>query len=196
MKYRTLYTLSTIVFRIWHPVFRVSGRENIPQEGNYLICPNHCGLADPFWVIMAIHPPAMPRIMAKDSVMKKPLLGRFLKSIGVIGVRRGENDIAAIKASLTALRSGQSLLIFPEGTRNKPGKVVVPKSGALLLSLRTGTPILPVYIETKRFPFSPMRCVIGAPLIPEPGNEHPTPDRLHSGTAALMQTIYALGEPT
>ena len=54
---------------LYHPVFHVKGRENIPQEGSFLICPNHSGMADPLWVIFALRLNRVPRIMAKNQVM-------------------------------------------------------------------------------------------------------------------------------
>ena len=54
MIYRILYCIVRFVLFFWHPVFRVSGRENIPQDGNVLICANHSGLADPVWLVFAL----------------------------------------------------------------------------------------------------------------------------------------------
>lgn len=194
--YSVLYVLVFPFLRLWHPVFRVEGRENIPTEGNYLICANHSGLADPLWLFYALRlRTKCPRIMAKDSVMRVPVLGAFLRYMGVFGVKRGENDIGAVKESLAALKGGENLMLFPEGTRVKPGKTVPAKSGAVLLAMRTGTPILPIYLEPKRHPFSALHCVIGKPYLPTAENlRRPSPDELHGQSKALMEKIYALGE--
>ncbi|MBQ3072126.1 MAG: 1-acyl-sn-glycerol-3-phosphate acyltransferase [Oscillospiraceae bacterium] len=194
MIYRILYTIVRAALALWHPVFRVSGRENIPQSGNVLICPNHSGLADPIWVVFALRAKRCPRIMAKASVMKIPLLGALLNYLGIFGVRRGENDMAAVKTALKALRDGEDLLLFPEGTRARPGKTVTPKSGAILFSLRTQTPILPIWLQPKRFPFGPLRCVIGEPYIPQAASEKPTANEMHTLAAELVDRIYALEE--
>lgn len=194
--YSFLYHVVHGVLRLWHPVFRVQGRENIPQESNFLICANHRGLTDPLWILFALKARRKcPRIMAKDSVMRIPVIGPILKSAGVFGVKRGENDIAAVKEALAALKSGQNLLLFPEGTRVKPGKTVEAKSGAVMLAIRTATPILPIYLEHQRHPFSPMRCIIGVPYTPQADNpRRPTPEELHRQSRELMKKIYALGE--
>lgn len=194
--YSFLYHAAQVIVRIWHPVFRVTGREHIPAEGNYVICANHSGLADPLWLLFALQAKKQcPRIMAKESLMKVPIIGAILKSAGVFGVRRGENDIAAVKEGLSALKTGQNLMLFPEGTRVKPGKVVEPKSGAVMLAMRTGTPILPIYLERKRHIFSPMRCIIGEAYLPMAENlRRPTPEELHTGCRELMEKIYAMGE--
>lgn len=192
--YPFLYSLVHAAMRIWHPVFRVTGRENIPQGQPVVICPNHSGLADPIWVLFAMNcRRECPGIMAKEQVMQVPILGRFLRALGVFPVRRGENDVNAVKHGLGCLKGGRSLLLFPEGTRVKKGKTVEPKSGAVMFALRTGTPILPVYLETRRFPFSPMRCVIGAPWTPVTREKKATPEEMHALAQELMDKIYALG---
>lgn len=195
--YKCLYHIVHFAMRLWHPVFRVEGRENIPADGNYLICANHSGLADPLWLLFALKcTEKNPKIMAKDSVLRIPILGIILKKIGVFGVKRGENDISAIKKGLATLKNGENLMLFPEGTRVKPGKVVEAKSGALLLAMRTATPVLPIYLQAQRRPFGPLRCVIGKAYLPQAENlRRPTPEELHSGSKELMQKIYALGEP-
>ena len=193
--YTFLYRLVQIGLRIWHPVFRVTGRENIPQDQNLVICGNHSGMADPIWILFAMGlSKECPCIMAKEEVMKIPVLGKILGSLGVFPVRRGENDVNAVKHGLACLKSGKSLLLFPEGTRVKKGKTVEPKSGAVLFATRTGTPILPVYVEPRRFPFSPTRCVIGKPWTPSTAERKATPEELHSLSGELMAIIYGLGE--
>ena len=193
MNYGFLYCVAWLIFHLWHPVFRTRGRENIPQR-NFVLCANHAGMADPIWILLGMRLPRIPRIMAKDVLMHIPLLGAVLRYFGVIGVKRGENDLNALKASMRALKDGETLMVFPEGTRVKKGKTVMPKSGAIMLAHRTGTPILPVYIERKRFPFSPMRCVIGEPYTVEFDTEKPSIAQQHAAALELMQKIYALGE--
>ena len=194
--YTFLYHAVHAVLRIWHPVFRVEGRENIPTEGNYLICANHSGLADPIWLLFALKcDQKCPRIMAKESVLRIPILGKILKKVGVFGVKRGENDINAVKEGLQTLKTGKNLLLFPEGTRVRPNKPAEAKSGAILLAMRTNTPILPIFLQAERRPFSPLRCVIGKPYLPQAENlRRPTPEELHHGSKELMKKIYALGE--
>ena len=136
--YRFLYTVVRAAMFFWHPVFRVIGKENIPESGAYLICPNHRGMADPIWIILAMNPGHIPRIMAKKEVFRVPVLNRFVTWLGAFGVDRQGVDIQAIKTGLRCLKEGQQLMIFPEGTRVKPGMRVEPKRGALMLANRVG----------------------------------------------------------
>lgn len=192
--YKILFAIVRVAMFFYHPVFKVLGRENIPRDGRLLICPNHSGMADPIWVIFALRLGHVPRIMAKSEVMKVPVLGWFLRKMGIFGVNRAGADVAAIKTGLRCLKDEQQLMIFPEGTRVKKGKQVTPKAGAILLSHRTKTPILPVYLTTKRYPFSPMKCVFGAPYQVDFEGKAPTEAQLQEEAQKLMDSIYEMGE--
>lgn len=192
--YRFLYTVVRAAMFFWHPVFRVIGKENIPESGAYLICPNHRGMADPIWIILAMNPGHIPRIMAKKEVFRVPVLNRFVTWLGAFGVDRQGVDIQAIKTGLRCLKEGQQLMIFPEGTRVKPGMRVEPKRGALVLANRAGCPILPVYISINRKPFGPITCVFGKPYTPVFGGKKPTDSQMQMAAQALMDQIYEMGD--
>lgn len=179
---------------VWHPVFRVVGRENYKPEGNLMICANHSGMADPIWIFFALKMPHVPRIMAKKEVMAVPVLGWFLRMLGVIGVDRDQADLQAIKTGLRCLHDGQQMMIFPEGTRVRKGQKVTAKRGAVTLAVRTGTPILPVYLTPQRKPFSPLKCVIGEPYFPDVEGKRATDEQLYRFSDELLEKIYALGE--
>lgn len=191
--YWILYAVVRAAMFLYHPVFRVIGRENIPTGGRLLICPNHSGMADPLWVIFALRLGHVPRIMAKKEVMNVPVLGWLLRKFGVFGVDRGGTDVAAIKTGLRCLKDEQQLLIFPEGTRVRHGNRVQPKRGVMLLANRTDSPILPVYLSVKRYPFGPITCVIGKPYKPDFGGEKPTEEMLELESVQLMDRIYEMG---
>lgn len=176
---------------LWHPVFRVTGREHIP-EGPCVIFGNHVGMADPIWTIFAMRNGKFFRILAKEQLLRLPVLGRFLRWIGVIGVKRGEGDLNAVKQALKALKNGEKLLVYPEGTRVR-GARIQAKTGAVLLAQRAGCPILPVYIQRKRRPWGPLRMVIGAPCAVETAGAHPTAEELRQETDRLMDLVYEMG---
>lgn len=178
----------------WHPIFRVYGRENVKKEGRLMICANHSGAADPIWIVFALKLGHVPRIMAKKEIMQVPLLGRFLKKVGVFGVDREGIDVNAIKIGLRCLNDEQQMLVFPEGTRVKQGQIVEPKRGAVTLAARTNTPILPVYLSHKRKPFSPLVCVIGKPYYLEFAGKRSTDEELDHHAKEMMKKIYSLGE--
>ena len=190
--YRILYTIVRVALFFWHPVFRVTGRENIPA-GACVICGNHIGMADPLWTIFALREKRFFRIMAKEQLLEVPLLGRLLRWIGLIGVKRGENDVHAVREALKTLKAGDKLLLYPEGTRARHGRLE-GKTGAVLLAQRAECPLLPVYIQRRRRPFSPLRLVIGQPYTVSFPQRRAAAEELRTATDALMDTIYALGE--
>lgn len=189
--YKLLVNITRAALFFWHPVFRVRGRENIP-EGPCIIAGNHSGYADPLWAIYALRPMPLYRIMAKESLMHVPLLGILFDRIGMIGIRRGEQDVNAVKACLQALKGGEKVFIYPEGTRVKKGRVEA-KTGALMLAERGGVPVLPVYTSRRRFPFQPVLVSIGEPFRVRSEGRRATAAELRAQTDAMMDNIYAMG---
>ena len=94
-----------------HPL-RVEGLENLPKDQPVLLCANHSSAVDPILLICAMRQDFPLRIMAKKQLMKIPVVGAFLRAIGVFGVDRGNSDIAAVKTSIQSLRDGWYLLAF------------------------------------------------------------------------------------
>lgn len=190
--YPILHVLLWLVMRLYHwPRFK--GRENLP-EGPCVICANHAGFADPIWVFLLMGTRMPPWTMAKKSVMVKPVLGPFLAAFRAFPVDRDNVDVKAIKKSLTVLKNGEKLLIFPEGTRIKNGKKSEPKSGAVLLAQRAGVPLVPVYLTHKRRPFHPIKVYMGQAYTPAYSSRRPDNEELERHTAELMAKIYAMGE--
>ena len=189
--YKIFYPICWLVVHIWHPFSKVIGRENIPQ-GACMICGNHSSMADPFWIGGVLGTKRPMKFMAKKEIMSVPIVGAFCRGMGAYGIDRGGADLAAVKATLTYLKSGTSVIVFPEGTRVRPGKTVEPKTGAAMLAMRAGVPILPVYITQKKRPFCPIRLVFGEPYTPEIAGKRPTAAELEAITADLMERIYRM----
>jgi len=157
--YILLYPFFHILFRI-----RVKGRENIP-EGPALICANHSAYSDPPILAFAFGFKHFMRFMAKIELIRIPVFGSLLKLAGTIGVNRGKSDVKAIKTALGALKSGEKVAIFPEGTRVSESDAVSAKTGAIMLASKTGVPIVPVYIPRHKKFFSTVNVVIGEPYV-------------------------------
>lgn len=190
--YHVIYTVVWPFFNLVHPV-RAVGRENIP-EGAALICPNHTKASDPFFVVFAFKRRHVMRAMAKAEVMRLPVIGWLLGKAGVFGVDRGAADINAVKTALRFLKQGDKLLMFPEGTRVEEGENVEAKTGAAMFSVRTGAPIVPVYIPAKKRWFRPTTVVIGQPFTPQVAGRKGTSEEYHAIADDLMSRIRALGE--
>ena len=189
--YAVLYCIIWVFMRIFHP-WKTQGRENIP-EGGVLLCGNHTSLGDPLYVVCAIGHKPQVRVMAKDELMKTPVLGFILKHVGVIGVKRGKADVGAIKECMRVLKGGEKLLLFPEGTRVKEGESSEAHTGAAMFATRTGVPIVPVYISPRKRWFRKVSVIFGRPYEPEYEGRKPTPEDYQRIADDLMVRIQALG---
>ena len=187
-----LYAIIWPFFNLFRPV-RAVGRENIP-EGPAVICPNHPSAGDPFYVVFAFGWKNPLRCMAKIQLLRIPIIGWFLSKAGVFGVDRGKADMKAVKTSLRYLKEGEKLLMFPEGTRVHEGENVQAKTGAALFATRTGVPLVPVYVPTRKRLFRPNTVVIGEPYKPTFAGRKPTSEELEFIVADLMKRVQALGE--
>jgi len=85
--------------------------------------------------------------MAKQELFRNKLFGALLKAVGAFPVKRESGDLGAIKKSLTILKRGDVLTMFPEGSRREGQEQAAAKHGASLLAIKARVPVLPVYIE-------------------------------------------------
>lgn len=164
--YQVAYVVSKFIFRICtlRTPLKTYGKENIP-EGGAVICSNHVHNSDPFYIVYSFQRQDKIWIMAKEEIKHYPVAGWLLRWLGfVIWVKRGKSDIGAVKACLKALKGNEKLLIFPEGTRHD--EIGQGKTGAAMMAIRTGVPILPVYVSPDRVKGQPTKVYIGQPYIP------------------------------
>lgn len=190
--YSFIYPFIWIFMKLFHP-WKVIGEENIP-EGAVLICGNHTTAGDPVYVVCALGRKRQARVIAKEEIMRWPIVGWILKKAGIIGIKRGKADVAAVKESLRVLKNGERLLMFPEGTRVKEGETSEAHTGAALFATRTNSPLLPVYISPKKRMFRKTSVVFGKPYHPAYEGRKPSPDDLQRIADELMDRIGALGE--
>lgn len=189
--YSFLYPFVWLYMKLVCP-WEASGVENIP-EGGVLMCSNHSSMGDPFYVFVSMGRRRQTRVLAKNEIMKWPVVGWIAKKAGVIGVKRGNADITAIKECMRVLRSGEKLLMFPEGTRVKEGESVDAHSGAAMLATRTGVPILPVYITPNKKKVKKVKVIFGEPYLPQFEGRKATPEDHHRISEDLMKRIRCLG---
>lgn len=135
--------LATLVLRGWFR-FRVSGRENVPDEGPAIIAPNHKNFLDPFFVGLATR--RRVRYMAKAELLEG-FGGGILMRLGAFPVRRGEADAEALVTARAILADGGVVVLFPEGTRvEEVDALGSPRHGAGRLAFETGAPVIPAAI--------------------------------------------------
>lgn len=150
-----------IVSGVCHLIFRIKivGRENIPCDGTFVICSNHISAFDP--PIVGIAMPFPVRFMAKEELFSNKFFGAIISALGAFPIKRGKSDVGALKAAINMLKSGEKLVIFPEGGRSKDGNLRRGKSGAALIAIKSGVNILPVGIEGKYGLFKKITIKIG-----------------------------------
>ncbi|MCK4532403.1 1-acyl-sn-glycerol-3-phosphate acyltransferase [bacterium] len=121
------------------------GRKNFPQKGKVIIAPNHTSYLDPPIVGVAVRRKIYS--LAKKELFRVSLFGKTLKAINVIPIKRGGASGSSLKKVIDYLNSGEGVVVFPEGTRSKDGKLGKAKRGIGLLVVKAKAPVLPVLVE-------------------------------------------------
>jgi 1-acyl-sn-glycerol-3-phosphate acyltransferase len=147
---------------------RARGIENLPA-GGFVLAANHTSNFDPWPLAIPILPGRQLRFMAKSELFN-PVLAPILRAGGAFKVRRGEGDVDAMRTAVELVRSGEIVVMFPQGTRQRKGlrkkHEPRPHSGAARIALSAGAPLVPAAIAgTDRLSrLGPLRVVYGPPL--------------------------------
>ncbi|MEE8637598.1 MAG: lysophospholipid acyltransferase family protein [Candidatus Margulisiibacteriota bacterium] len=125
----------------------VSGLENIPRERGLIFASNHQSFVDTVLTLTSI--PTNFRVLAAKKYFRVPILGRGWRKAGYILVDQDSPSsfFHILKKTIEIIKAGESVLIFPEGTRSKNGKLGEFKHASLLPALRSGAPIIPIAIS-------------------------------------------------
>lgn len=145
------YILVPLAWVLAHIVFRpqVIGRENLIKGRGFILAPNHRSALDPVFVVVSdgyfwLH---KMRIFAKKELFQgKPLLAWFLHQMGAVSVKNGRDDLSTLDNTIQECRTGRGLLLFPEGTRSKDGRLLPPKSGAFVVADQAAVDMIPCRI--------------------------------------------------
>ena len=134
----------TPFFLIYLQMKRI-GREHIPSEGPVILASNHRSFFDPFVIGTMTRRPVY--YVAKEELFAyNRLLSWLLNALGAFPVTRGAGDQETIETAKIILGRGEIVLMFPEGTRTRPGALGKPKRGVGRLALETGAPVVPIAI--------------------------------------------------
>jgi 1-acyl-sn-glycerol-3-phosphate acyltransferase len=120
------------------------GREHIPGSGPVLLAANHRSFLDPFVIGALTRRPVY--YMAKRELFQRPWQAFLLSSLGAFPVDRGAGDEHAMATARAILERGDCVVLFPEGTRVRPGPLGRPHRGVGRLALQTGAPVVPVAV--------------------------------------------------
>ncbi len=130
--------------------FKVVGREHLPLDRAAVYCANHQSNVDPPILFDALHP--RMHILYKHEIDQIPILARAFRMGGFIPVDRRNKEAAlrSIEAGAASIRSGNSFLIFPEGTRSRTDELLPFKKGGFVMAIKAQAPIVPVAVQGGR----------------------------------------------
>lgn len=195
MFYDKLYSIARPLVNLFYRIFffaRAYGRENVPKAGGAVLCGNHRSNHD--GLIVAAFTSRRLNFIAKKELFKNPVASRFFTGLGLRPVDRGGHDISVVKTAISILKSGNAMVIFPEGTRNKID-INDCKDGAVVLALKLRVPLIPVHIVSRYIPFGGMKVIYGKPYdLSGYYGKRLTPQEIHAITVDVMKKIYEMNE--
>lgn len=192
MGYGIVKIIFTFILKIFFRM-EVEGRENIPETGPLVMASNHLSVLDP--PVIGTASTRKPYFMAKEEIFV-PIFGDICKFLGAFPIKRGNGDMAAIRYSLSILKNGEVLAVFPEGTRSKTGKLGTAEPGTMLLAAKGKAAIIPTCLSgTDIFRcgkiWPKVKVSFGKPI---PFPESTDKETLKKVTDELMEKIAILQE--
>ncbi len=142
-----VYWLARAILQpFFHLYFRLSriGREHVPADGPVIFAANHRSFLDPFVIGTLVRRPVY--YVAKKELFARRWQAWILSAFGAFPVDRGASDEEMMRTARAILARGDCVVIFPEGTRVRPGALGRPRRGVGRLALETGAPIVPVAV--------------------------------------------------
>ncbi len=186
------YILIFIPLRLFYPT-KVIGRENLPKKKKGILACNHRSNLDPIIVNNNLY--CRPYIPAKHTLFENKVLGAILRSYGAIPMNREAIGLSAIKTVLKILKDEKWLLIFPEGTRKDVSdqEDLSIKGGTAMFSLKSGAPIIPMWLVKKPRFFRRNVLLIGKPFnLDEFKQERITTEVLHKASQKVSKEMETL----
>lgn len=168
------YILLPLAWLVFHIGFRVEcvGRENLKkvQTGGCILAPNHVSAIDPVFVVITRFWGKRMVVFAKKELFEiNALLTCFFRYMGALCVRGTRDELETIDKTVEVCKNGGTLLIFPEGTREKEGKLLPPKSGLFVIAAQAAVDVVPVRIlydtpDGKMRLFCKVKVIYGEPM--------------------------------
>lgn len=131
------------VLRRWLDL-RVEGREHVPADGAVLLASTHQSHADSLAIGTAVPRPA--HFLGDRRLLAWPVVGRWLPTLGMVPLDRGEGDLAAMSTVVRLLEASACVVVYPEGTRSRDGRVHRLRSGLSRLAAAARVPVVPVAV--------------------------------------------------
>ena len=161
--YEVCRRVAWLLFHSFLPV-RYEHAERLRQvDAPFILIGNHLSNLDPVVAALAV-PRYQVNFLAKKELGKVGFIRKILETLHTIFVDRHNSDMEAMRACMKVLRGGGVLCVFPEGTRHHEGLMEEIQSGVALMALRSGVPLMPVYIPGKLRLFRTLNVFIGEPI--------------------------------
>ena len=141
------YRIGWTVFRAVYATYfrwRVFGAENVPLTGGVILASNHASFLDPPLVGSGLRRDI--NYLARESLFRFPGIGALLRSWNSVPVDRDGGGAKGLKAILDRLLKGGAIILFPEGTRTRDGKLQPARSGIGLTVIKSNAPVVPVHV--------------------------------------------------
>lgn len=190
--YVTAVTILRPIVRLLFPC-KVEGLDNLAAGEKMVLCANHASAWDPVLICISLPKTFRIRMMAKKELMDIPVLGWIIKKLGAFGIDRGNADLAALKTAIKAVKDGENLLIFPEGTRVDKEGDARAKGGVVMIAMRTGALLVPVSVGGRKRLFKKTRIVFGESYLPQSASRRPTAEEFQTYADEVLHRAYALG---
>lgn len=168
------YILLPLAWLVFHIGFRVEcvSRENLKKvkTGGCVLAPNHVSAIDPVFVVITRFWGKRMVVFAKKELFEiNALLTWFFRCMGALCVRGTRDELETIDKTVEVCKNGGTLLIFPEGTREKEGKLLPPKSGLFVIAAQAAVDVVPVRIlydtpDGKMRLFCKVKVIYGEPM--------------------------------
>lgn len=163
------YYLGRFLFKVMFVTLyrcKSEGQENIPKDTGVIMAPNHMSFFDP--PLTGCFMKRDLYFMGKQELFSVPILGFLIKRTNAFPVKRGMQDVAAFRNVFALLENKKALLMFPEGTRSKDGKLGKARAGVGMVACNAQVPIIPVKITNTNNmkKFKQLKIKYGKPIMP------------------------------
>ncbi|MFM7929812.1 MAG: lysophospholipid acyltransferase family protein [Pirellula sp.] len=169
--YRLMRIVARVVFILWFRI-RVEGRHHVPLDGGGMLLSTHQSGMDPILVGLSCN--RNLNYLARSTLFKNPVFSFLIRILDAIEIDRERGGLTGLREMLSRLRSGELVLLFPEGTPTPDGSIGALKPGFLPIAKRSEVPLIPVAIvgafecmpKGSRWLFPrPIAVVFGKPLL-------------------------------
>ena len=186
-------TIKTIIYGVYRILFRIeiTNSENLPIDEPCIVCANHINYWDAVGLVVTSK--KRIRFIAKEDLFNSRFLNWLAHIFDVIPIKRGKRDLDSMKICLKALKNGETLGIFPEGTRKGLAKGAKVQNGAAYMAMKAKVKVVPVGIQGNFKPFTKVKLNYGKPLdFSKLNKENPEKDNLELATKEIIDNIVML----